>query len=161
MRTWIAVLCLVLAPLGAQAQQPNRLVGTWKLVSNTLDPAGRKSETLGRNPHGTLIFTADGHYTLFMSRAGLPRFDGNNRERGTDDENRAIVRGTIAHSGRYTVDEAAGSFAWRVEFSTFPNWNNTTQTRKFTLDGDQLRYTNPSASGAPDKPLQAVWRRAK
>ena len=137
------------------------LVRTWLLVSNTTDPAGRKTATLGSEPRGTLIFTADGRYTLFMARAGLPRFVANSRDRGTDDENRAIVTGTLAHSGRYNVDARASTFAWTIEASTFPNWENTVQVRAFRIEGDLLRYTNPSASSAPGTPLEAVWRRAK
>jgi hypothetical protein len=96
-----------------------------------------------------LIFTADGHYSLFMARSGLPRFASNSRDRGTDDENRAVVSGAIAHIGRYTLNERAGTFTWQIEASTFPNWNNTTQAHPFVVAGDQLRYA------------EAVWRRAK
>jgi len=152
-----AALAAVSIPVAAQ----NVLVGSWKLVSNTTDPAGKKSPTLGKDPTGTLIFAPDGRYSFIMARAGLPRFAANNRERGTDDENRAVVSGTIAHMGRYTVDERAGTFTWRIEASTFPNWNNTTQVREFSIAQDELRYTNPSASAAPGTPLEAVWRRAK
>ncbi len=160
MRAVFIWLCMLAAPIAA-AQQANPLVGTWKLVSNTTDPAGRKSATLGREPHGKLIFTADGHYSLFMSRSGLPRFAANSRDRGTDDENRAVISGSIAHVGRYTVNERQGTFTWRIEASTFPNWNNTTQVRAFSVASDELRYTNPSASAAPGTPLEAVWRREK
>ncbi|MGE5639189.1 MAG: lipocalin-like domain-containing protein [Clostridia bacterium] len=151
---------MLAAPL-APAQESNPLVGTWKLVSSATDPAGRKSATLGREPHGTLIFTADGHYSLFMARSGLPRFAANSRDRGTDDENRAVVAGTLAHTGRYAVNERQGTFTWHIEASTFPNWNNTTQVREFSVAQDELRYTSPSASATPGTALEAVWRRAK
>ena len=149
------------AAADAGAQQQNSLVGSWTLVSNTTDPAGRKSATLGQSPHGTLIFGADGRYALVMSRAGLPRFISNNRERGTDDENRAVVTGSIAHAGRYSVDERNRTFTWQIESSTFPNWNRTSQTRPFRIVGEQLHYVNPNASAAPGTSLEAVWQRAK
>jgi hypothetical protein len=146
---------------GAGAQQPSGLVGSWTLVSDASDPAGRKSATLGQSPHGTLIFGADGRYALVMSRAGLPRFVANNRDRGTDDENRAVVTGSIAHAGRYSIDERAGTFTWQVESSTFPNWIRSSQVRPFKIVGEELRYQSPSASAAPGSAVEAVWKRAK
>jgi len=154
-----ALLAAVSFSVGAQA--PNPLVGSWTLVSSTTDPAGKKSPTLGKEPRGTLIFAPDGRYAFMMARAGLPRFGLNSRERGTDDENRAVVSGTFAHAGRYSVDERNRTFTWQVEASTFPNWENTSQTRSFEILGDELRYTSPSASNAPGVALDAVWRRAK
>ena len=150
---------LLAVPLFASAQ--NALVGSWTLVSNTTDPAGKKSATLGKDPRGTMIFAPDGRYSFIMARAGLPRFTGNNRERGTDDENRAVVTGTFAHAGKYVVNEPAGTFTWHVEASTFPNWENSSQTRAYKIVGDELHYTSPSASNAPGTQLDAVWRRAK
>ena len=158
MKTLVAAL---LAAIAIPAAAQNALVGSWTLVSNTTDPAGKKSPTLGMDPRGTLIFAPDGRYSFIMARAGLPRFVGNNRERGTDDENRAVVTGTFAHAGRYSVDERGGTFSWQVEASTFPNWENTVQRRSFKIVGDELHYTSPSASNAPGTALQAVWRRAK
>jgi hypothetical protein len=160
-RLLLALSLLPFASFQAGAQQPNPLAGSWTLVSDTMDPAGRKSATLGQSPHGTLIFGSDGRYALVMSRAGLPRFVSNNRERGTDDENRAVVAGSLAHAGRYSVDERNGTFTWQVESSTFPNWNRTSQTRSFKITGEQLRYVNPSSTSASGTTLEAVWRRAK
>jgi hypothetical protein len=156
----LAASCLPMASFQARAQQPNPLVGSWTLVSSAADPAGRKSATLGQNPHGTLIFAADGRYALVMSRAGLPRFVANNRERGTDDENRAVVTGSLAHAGRYSVDERSGTFTWQIESSTFPNWNRSAQTHAYKVAGEELRYVtrNPGASGAA---AETVWQRAK
>ena len=156
MKAVLVFLCALAVPAGASAQQVG-LVGTWTLVSSP-DPAGKKSATLGQNARGTLIFAPDGHYALVMSRAGLPRFASNNRDRGTDDENRAVVAGSFAHSGRYTVDDARALFTWKVEASTFPNWENSQQIRSFRISGDELRYMSATAQGGQP---EAVWKRAK
>jgi hypothetical protein len=45
----------------------------------------------------------NGHYIL---RRGQAKFASNNRNEGTPEENKAIVQGSIAHFGTYTVNEA-------------------------------------------------------
>jgi len=62
------------------------------------------------------------------------------------EENKSVVQGTIAHFGRYTVDDSAKATAFQIENSTYPNWEGTEQRRTFTLSGDELKYSVPVAS---------------
>jgi hypothetical protein len=52
------------------------------------------------------------------------------------------------------------SLVFRVEFSTYPNWNGDEQKRVFTLAGDQLSYANPTTTVGGGT-SQVVWKRAK
>jgi len=143
----------------AAAQTAKDVVGTWTWVSNTVDQGGKKVEPFGPDGKGILIFGSDGRYALINLRSGLPKFASGNRTTGTPDENKAIVEGSIAHYGTYTVDEAGKTLVLRVEASTFPNWDKAEQRRPFTLSGDELTYTVPAASvGGTAK---VVWKRAK
>jgi hypothetical protein len=81
------------------------------------------------------------------ARADLQRFASNSRTEGTPEEYKAVVHGTIAHLGTYTVDEAGKTITFRIQAGTFPNWNGVEQKRPFTLAGDELRWTTPAASG--------------
>jgi hypothetical protein len=157
----LLLLALGLAAAGsAPAQQAQPLFGSWTLVSSSTETGGKKVPTFGQSPRGTLIFAADGHYALIMSRASLPKFTSNSRDRGTDDENRAIVAGSLAHAGRYTVNEKEGTLTWQIESSTFPNWANTSQTHAYRVVGDELRYINPGATAAGSA-FETVWKRAR
>ena len=61
--------------------------------------------------------------------------------------------------GTYSVNGADKTLVFRIENSTFPNWNGTEQPRPFTLAGDELTYTNPA--GSTGSPTRIVLRRAK
>ena len=140
----VAALALS-APVCAQTARD--VVGTWDYVSaDTVRPDGAKSPTFGPNPKGIVVFDANGHYALIVSRSGLPKFASNNRTQGTPDENKAIVEGSISHFGRYVVNETDKTITFHIETSTFPNWDGMDQKRPFTISGDELKYTVPAAS---------------
>jgi hypothetical protein len=75
------------------------------------------------------------------------------------DENKAIVGGSIAHFGTYTVDNADKSFSFDVESATFPNLNGTEQKRPFVISGDELKFTDPHASAGGVATV--IFKRAK
>jgi hypothetical protein len=143
----------------AHGQTAKDLVGAWVAVSNVAEQGGVKSEPYGPAPQGMLIFEADGRYGLILSRKDVPKFASNSRTKGTADENKAVVEGTISHFGRYTVSPADKSILFHIELSTYPNFNGTEQKRSFELVGDELKYTVPAFSGGGS--AVAVWRRAK
>jgi hypothetical protein len=135
----------------AFAQGAKQLVGTWSIVSGSVfDP----------NPRGLLIFTADGYYSLTLAKTTLPKFASNSRDKGTPGENQAVVGGSISHFGKYTVDEKDKSFTINIQTSTFPNWDNTSQKRPFTISGDTLKYVNPAPSSGGSS-IELVWKRLK
>jgi hypothetical protein len=113
-------------------------------------------EPFGPTPKGLMTLDGNGRYAIVLFRAGLPKFASNNRDTGTADENKAIVTGSIAHVGTYTV--ADGAIIFRVEHSTFPNWDGQDQKRVLTLSGDELKYTLTSSIGGT---ATVVWKRAK
>ena len=142
----------------AWSQAAKDIVGTWSLVSVTVDRDGNKTEPFGPNPLGVLVFDRSGHFSLVVTRAGLPKLVSNNRMTGSAEENKAIVRGSTAYFGTYSVSEADRMFTVHVEGATFPNWVGTDQKRIFTINGDQLRYTNSSRSGGEGTAL-VIWKR--
>jgi hypothetical protein len=158
----LAVAGAALMPCGAAAQQgalKDQVVGTWTYVSvDTVRPDGTRVPMFGPNPQGRAMFDASGHYALITSRAGLPKFTSGNRSEGTPDENKAIVQGLIAHFGSYTVNDADRTITFRIDASSFPNWNGTVQARPFTITGDELRWTTAGSSGGT---AEVVLKRAR
>jgi hypothetical protein len=102
--------------------------------------------------------TNDPHARWPLLDRALAKIAAGSRTQGTPDENKAVVHGSIAHTGRYTIDDGGKSITFHIETSTFPNWNGTSQKRALKLEGDTLSYTvtQPSAGGAPN---DVVWKR--
>lgn len=158
----LAITALIIGvawPAAAIAETAKDFVGTWTLVSSITEQAGIKSDTFGPNAKGVLVYDANGRYAIIFIGANLPKFASNNRAIGTADENKAIVGGSLAHFGTYVVNEADKSFTFRVASATFPNWDNTDQTRPFVITGNQLKYT--TASGSAGGTITLTWERAK
>jgi hypothetical protein len=166
-KIWVTAIGLA-AGVSAAAGQPTKLlrdqlVGTWTFVIAEITAAdGKKSLPFGDRPRGMLIFTADGHFSQVHVADGLPKIASNNRLAGTTEDNKAIVAGTLALFGTYSVDEEKRTLTFNIEASTFPNAAGTAQIRTIdVLTADEFRNTNPGASR--DGPVVAmnVYRRAK
>jgi hypothetical protein len=133
----------------------NQLVGGWELVNAGNPNPNIKAFGPG---DGYLVFQPDGRFALQLALSGLPKFASNNRAAGTADENKAVVQGSIAYFGTYTLD--GSDLTLHIVRCTFANWNGTDLKRPVTsLTADELKYTNPAASvgGATD----LVWKRVK
>ena len=110
------------------------------------------------NPKGNLTFDANGRFSLQLLRADLKKIAANKRDMGTPEENNAIVHGSIAYYGTYTMNGT--ELVLHVEASSFPNWTGTDQKRtNVSLTADQLTYTNPAPSVGPGTPTILVWKR--
>jgi hypothetical protein len=136
-----AAIALLSASVSAWADAPNKLVGTWRMVSATIDPDGARTPAYGPNPHGWLVFTEDLTFVEVLTDPRVPKFASDVRGEGTDTENRAAMAGSIGFFGRYTVDENGEFSGNRVEGSTFPNWVGSVRTRddlKFVIEGDRM-----------------------
>jgi hypothetical protein len=83
----------------AVAQTANELVGTWTLVSSMLEKDGKTTDFYGPNPKGQLMYDANGHFSVIITRSDLAKFASNNREAGTPEENNAVVQGSFAYFG--------------------------------------------------------------
>jgi hypothetical protein len=133
------------------AQTAKSVAGTYSVV---------KIPAYGENARGMLVLTADGHYSIVVGRATLPKFAAGSRTKGTPEENKAIIDGSIAHFGKYTIDDGGKSITFTPQMATFPNWDGAAQKRALKVAGDTLTYTvtAPSAGGGPN---DVVWKRVK
>lgn len=143
----------------AQQESPqSSVVGTWMLVSEVAHQGAKTSEPLGPHPLGSMMLDRGGRFILMIARRDLPKFAANKREAGTPEENKAVLAGSLSFFGTYSVD--AGVLTLRPEASTFPNWVGADQKRYFTIDGDEMKWTNRTpAIGA--QVVDLVWKRAR
>lgn len=125
----------------AQTATENQIVGTWRMMSATIDPGGKNIAAYGEKPNGLLVFTPDMHFVEVLTDAEIPPFASNVRGEGTDDENRTAMARSIGFFGTYIVDEKGEFSGNRVEGSTFPNWIGSVRTRDdltLVVDGDRM-----------------------
>ena len=134
-----------------------QLVGGWSLVSASapspdVQPFGADD--------GFAVFQPNGRFSLQLVLSSLPKFASNNRAKGTPEENKGVVQGSIAYFGTYSLEASDGTLTLHIERSTFPNWNGLDQKRLITsLTADELKYANPAASVGGTAEL--VWKRVK
>ena len=109
MKKLLAVLLLyVSASVFAQqsAEQVKKaLIGSWDLVISTITSQEGVviQGTTGEKPLARATFLTNGQYFLVNTRNDLPKFASGNRMTGTAEENKAIVTGSVAHYGTYTI----------------------------------------------------------
>ncbi len=136
-----------------------QVVGMWSLVSQAVEkPDGSRVERFGSNPKGIGIFDQSGRFSMIMLRSDLPKFASNNAMTGTPEENKAIIQGSTAFYGSWSVDDATSTMINRIEGSTFPNWDGTDLKRTLTIIGDEMKVCVPSQIGGTSC---AVWRRIR
>ena len=165
-RTFAATCVLGLLATAAIAQPASlkqQLVGTWdQVVSEVTMADGKKSFPFGEKPNGTIMFTADGRFVQVHIASGIAKIAANNRNAGTAEENKAVVTGSIALFGTYTVDEEKKLVIFTVKASTFPNWDGAVQERKImVLDANQFINENPGGSVGGGAIAQNRYTRAK
>jgi lipocalin-like protein len=149
------------ASVTSHAQALGRqIVGTWIAVSQYVDQDGKKLEPFGPDPKGMVVYDGNGRFILVLQRATLPKFASNNRMAGTAEENKAIVQGSIAYFGRYSIDEKEQRINLHYDGSTYPNWDGEDQIRLISISGDELKIVSP-VSAVGGGVVHLVLRRAK
>ena len=138
---YLPILAAVLvSSLAASAQTPN-IVGTWVLVkAEKLLPDGTRASDYGENPHGLVIFTSDGYYSVQIYRADRLKFSAGDKLKGTPEEYKQAVLSTSVHFGRYSMDPVKHTITFQINRSSFPNQDDTTQVRPYEMNGDELSW---------------------
>ena len=139
---------LLLSHVGAStpltAQSTKEVIGTWKAVSvvNTR-PDGSLYYPFGPSPKGILVFAANGHFAFILNRPDLAKFASGSRLTGTAEENKALVHGSFANFGTYSV--ANGIVRMNVEGGTWPGWVGTELERQIvSFSGEAMTWTDPA-----------------
>ncbi len=144
------IICLATAsntPAWAQqtsASLKQQIVGSWTLTAQWVEQDGKKIERFGSTPKGIVIYDQNGRFASILMRSDLPKFASNNAMTGTPEENKAVVQGSTAFFGRWSVNEN-GTFESHIDGATFPAWDGQTQKRIMTISGDELKGCVPNA----------------
>jgi Lipocalin-like domain len=150
----MAAIAGAMTAFPAQAQTlKDQIVGTWSLVSNTEEYADGTKVQWGPDAKGSLIFNANGEYSLQIGIGGRAPAPGNPADNP--------VGKFIAYFGTYSTSDADKTIGLKIVRGSFPGWDGTEQKRVVVETGDQMIYKAaapiPSAKG-PFVPV-LVWKR--
>lgn len=164
MKTVLAIglaLALSSVAFAQQKSAKDQIVGAWTLVSVTSEmDDGKKGEPFGPTPTGVIIFSNDGHFSLFQARAEIPKIAANDRAKATPEEPQGIVASSIAYYGTYSIDENTMVMLVNLAASTYANVAAIpNQKRTITLlTSDELKFDNPRTPNGMT--LRTAWKRA-
>ena len=134
----------------AAAQANRGIVGSWRVVQFDDVENGNVIHRFGEKPLGLFVYTADGHVAIQISNPANPRCLAPARKSGpgrkdetqlpacTAAQMQALLDGTVAYWGTYSVDEAASVVIHHVKSDLANGYAGSDQPRPFRLDGDRL-----------------------
>lgn len=138
MRVRSAAVLIALAALSlcAYADDAQRIVGTWKLVSVLYEDQQTQERTpvLGQHPTGYQIATPEGRWIAVVTAEGrqVPQ---------TEAERAAALRSMIAYTGKYRLED--GKVVTKVEAAWNQAWVGTEQVRAYRFEGQRLILESP------------------
>lgn len=138
---------VVASPALAQdkANDPEKLLGNWKLVSFFTEDVQTKerNNVYGEHPNGYLGFTPQGRFFAHVTADGrkVPQ---------TPEEQAAAYRSMLAYTGKYRVE--GEKFVAKVDVAWNEGWVGTEQARFWRVEGNKLHITtapfpNPKVAG--------------
>jgi Lipocalin-like domain len=155
----LVVASLLTGSVSATAQTQS-LAGTWILAgADKRLPDGTVVADYGPNPHGQVILTSDGYFSVQIYRAERKKFASGDKSKGTPEEYRDATLGMSDSFGRYSVDPVNHTITFHVDRGSYPNNDDTSPVRPYELKGDVLSWT---VAARPDGSVPiTTLRRAK
>ena len=160
------IVCLVLASTivsglvvpreYASAQTKSDLVGTWSLVSVTVEQGGQKRDVQGPSPKGLLMLDSAGHFAVLTFRAANRSLLPTIAWRQPLKKAKPYCRGLLPTTALTPWPTTYWCFTSNAAHSRIGT--ELSRGRPFTLKGDELTYTTPGSTGAGA--TQIIWRRA-
>ena len=97
-----AILSILLTGTASADPIPQQLIGTWRLVSNTLEEvaSGRKTDLMGKDPIGFITYGADGRMMILQVRSDRVKPQG---PVPTSAEAEALFKSFLGYAGTYSI----------------------------------------------------------
>jgi hypothetical protein len=133
---FLLIACLSLISHPGFADDSDKVLGTWKLVSYEVEvqATGQKGPVMGNKPTGYAAFLPNGRVFFVLT--------GEARKPAKSDQERAELLSTlVAYSGTYRIE--GDKWVTKVEIAWNPEWVGTEQTRSFKVDGQRLQVLTP------------------
>lgn len=127
----IGLLLSMFVTLAVAADDNDKLIGVWKLVTFAYEDAETKEmkKLFGEHPKGYLILLPNGRIAVIGTADGRkpPRSDA---------ERIVAFQSMIAYSGKYRVE--GNKFITKVDVAWNEAWVGTDQVRTYKIEGDKL-----------------------
>ncbi len=142
-----------------QMHADDALAGAWRLVSWENQAAdGQITYPMGADALGYVLYTADGRFSVTISRADRARFAAGDLLGGTTEEKARAMESFVAYAGRYSFH--GDRVIHHVELSLFPNWVGSDQQRWVELSRDRLTLSaSPLLLAGKQQVPRLVWER--
>jgi hypothetical protein len=149
-----AVFSILLAATASADLVPPQLIGTWRLVSNTLEEvaSGRKTDLMGKDPIGFISYGADGRMMILQVRSDRAKPQG---AVPTPPEAEALFRSFLGYAGTYSI--SGNTITHHVDLSWNESWTGTDQVRTFSFSGNRVTLAT-EASANPIHGIVGVRR---
>ena len=132
--SFVALACVV--STASFAEEPNKVTGTWKLISYEVEiqATGQKGPVMGDKPTGYATFTPEGRIFFVLTGEGR-------KPAKTDHERAELLNTLVAYSGTYRLE--GDKWTTKVDVAWNPEWVGTEQVRSFRVDGERLVVLTP------------------
>jgi Lipocalin-like domain len=156
-----AALSTLLAGTANADPIPSQLIGTWRLVSNTLEEvaSGRKTDLMGKDPIGFINYGADGRMMILQVRSDRAKPRG---AVPTPQEAEALFKSFLGYAGTYSI--SGNTITHHVDVSWNESWTGTDQVRTFSFAGNRVTLAT-EASADPIHGIvgvrRLVWEKIK
>jgi hypothetical protein len=156
-----AALSTLLAGTANADPIPSQLIGTWRLVSNTLEEvaSGRKTDLMGKDPIGFINYGADGRMMILQVRSDRAKPRG---AVPTPQEAEALFKSFLGYAGTYSI--SGNTITHHVDVSWNESWTGTDQVRTFSFAGNRVTLAT-EASADPIHGIvgvrRLVWEKVK
>jgi hypothetical protein len=159
----LALLPLADAPAqsGAADSAPERILGTWKLLSYVGEDVatGASTPVMGAHPSGYVQYGRDGRMMVIIVGTDRHKPAG---PLATPPEAQALLTSLLAYAGTYTLDTAAHTVTHHIDVSWDETRTGESHLRTYRLEGDRLTLiTQPSRDPASGRSTvrTLVWER--
>jgi Lipocalin-like domain len=137
----LALLTALLAVSASAMAENASIVGTWALAAaDKILPDGSRVPDYGPSPHGLVIFTANGYFSVQIYRAERLKFASGDKFKGTLEEYQDASLSMSVSFGRYTFDPVKHTLTLQTDRSSVPNRDDTTVVRSYELKGGELSW---------------------
>ena len=143
----LLLMCSAAAPCQQHPQCTGPQLGTWKLVSMTIQyqDTGERAEPYGAHPTGFLSYGPDCRMYAILASEGRKPPAG---DVPSDAEKAELFTGVAAYAGTYTIE--GDKVSHHVDISWNQAWTGTTQVRQFKIEGNRLHIRAMPAKNTRD-----------
>ncbi len=124
---------------------PDRVLGTWKIVSFTATTGDKVGFPLGEHPTGFIGFTANRFWVMLVDSGRKPPAAA----ALTDADAAALMQSSAAYTGVYSIDPTVGpsgsKITIHVDAASNQALTGTDRVFFMRLDGNTLTLTSPAA----------------